>query len=91
LKLNNVNIKLQIPNVKTHMYVSKLISNNNFISKLKSMAKELKIISPDSITQSTLLDLSLLFTYITEFNNSKVETNEDYMYLMLFILSLKSD
>jgi len=37
------------------------------------------------------MDLSLIFTYINNFNNEIIETREDYLYVILFILSLQSN
>jgi len=88
IDLKHVNIEFRIPTVKIRNNIMKYINNDEFIEKLKSLAVETKAINKDSVDANILNDLSIIFSYINKFNGENIETEEDYMYAILFILSL---
>ena len=88
IKVKNVDIEFKMPTVKVRNTVIRYINNNEFKTKLKNLAKETKMVNPEAIDSSILNDLSIIFSYINKFNNEIIENDDDYVYVILFILSL---
>lgn len=82
------NVVFVIPTVKKYREVIDLFNSDIFITNVKNAQSKLKVVSPEDIDKTLISDLGPLAAYVTKFLNQEITGTQDYVYLILFLLSL---